>query len=222
MSLVEDLVRLSDPFTTPLTINYVPPSFDGFGFTRQIVYWLFQLVPVVLVAHIFARTGESMRRIGFDRTRPRFDLSVGLGLAIGAHVAAVGATLAAKALDVPFRPLIGVNADAPTQAIVLLFVVAIVAGITEEVIVTGYVITRLRDLDWSPVRAVVASTLLRASYHLYQGVGGFVANLFGGAVAGLIFIRTKRVMPLVVAHVLIDVIAFLGDFFFGEHLSWMR
>ena len=52
--------------------------------------------------------------------------------------------------------------------------------------------------------------LIRGSYHLYQGFGGFVGNLVMGIIFGWFYTRTKRVMPLVVAHTILDVVAFVG------------
>ncbi|MFI5428636.1 CPBP family intramembrane glutamic endopeptidase [Aeromicrobium sp. UC242_57] len=46
--------------------------------------------------------------------------------------------------------------------------------------------------------------------HLYQGVGPGIGNFVMGLVFGYWFHRTKRVMPLVIAHTLLDVVAFVG------------
>lgn len=222
VSFAKDMTRLPEPLTAPVLVNEVPKGVDVFDFLNELVYRLFSLAPVLLVGHLFSRAGESMRRIGFDLTQPRSDFLIGLALAVAAHAAAIASFLGAKALHIPYRPIIGVNADAPPLAIVLLFLVAITAAVTEEVIVNAYLITRLQELGWTTRCAIAASAVLRGAYHLYQGVGGFVGNLVGGTVAGLVFVRTKRIMPLVIAHFLIDLIAFFGDYFYGEHLGWLR
>ena len=83
-------------------------------------------------------------------------------------------------------------------------------GVAEELIVVAWLATRLRQLNvrWPAIFA--ASALLRASYHLYQGVSAGLGN----AVMGLVFIeyfrRTGRVWPLIIAHGLIDTVAFAG------------
>ena len=44
-----------------------------------------------------------------------------------------------------------------------------------------------------------------------------------GVVFALFFLRTKRVMPLIVAHTLLDVFAFVGYTVLpDELLSWLR
>ena len=49
-------------------------------------------------------------------------------------------------------------------------------GLLEEVLVTGYLLTRLRKLGVNPAAAIAISATLRGSYHLYQGFGGFLGN----------------------------------------------
>ena len=69
---------------------------------------------------------------------------------------------------------------------------------------------RLRELRWSAPAIVVASALLRGSYHLYQGWGAFVGNAIMGLVFAEYYRRRRRVMPLVVAHTIMDMVVFVG------------
>jgi membrane protease YdiL (CAAX protease family) len=84
------------------------------------------------------------------------------------------------------------------------------ASIQEEFIVLGYLFARLRRIGWGPWPIIVATSLLRASYHLYQGPGAFVGNFAMGMLFGWLFTRTRRLMPFLVAHFLIDATAFVG------------
>ena len=68
---------------------------------------------------------------------------------------------------------------------------------------------------------VAASAVLRGSYHLYQGYGPFVGNAVMGVVFALVYLRTRRVLPLVVAHTLLDVVAFVGYTLVAPHVSWL-
>ena len=86
-----------------------------------------------------------------------------------------------------------------------LFLNSAEAALLEEVIVVGFLITRLRQLDWTPLAAIAASSLLRASYHLYQGWGGFLGNLAMGVLFATLFLRWRRTWPFVIAHFLLDV-----------------
>jgi membrane protease YdiL (CAAX protease family) len=87
---------------------------------------------------------------------------------------------------------------------------AVRASLIEEVIVIGYFFNRLSRLGFSIRSQILLSALLRGSYHLYQGFGGFIGNFFMGLLFGYLYQRWGRVMPLVVAHFLLDAAIFVG------------
>ena len=83
-------------------------------------------------------------------------------------------------------------------------------GFGEEVVVVMYLVTRLRQLGWKPWQFIAASAALRGSYHLYQGVSAGFGNIVMGVVFAWYFHKTGRVWPLVLAHFLIDAVAFIA------------
>ncbi|MCL2781761.1 MAG: CPBP family intramembrane metalloprotease, partial [Actinomycetia bacterium] len=94
-------------------------------------------------------------------------------------------------------------------------------GVLEEIVMIGFMLTRLRQLRWHPALAVGASAVVRGSYHLYQGMGGFVGNLVMGLIFGWWFQRTRRVLPLVIAHSVIDAVSFIGYVYLHDKISWI-
>ena len=102
-----------------------------------------------------------------------------------------------------------------------LLVDAFQQGLAEEVVVCAFVLTRLRQLGWSNSRALAAESVLRGSYHLYQGYGGFIGNAVMGVIFGLWFQRTRRVWPLVIAHGVIDAVSFIGYIYLHGKVSWL-
>ncbi|GAA2340820.1 type II CAAX endopeptidase family protein [Streptomyces cuspidosporus] len=178
------------------------------------------LVPVALVAHLLLREGAGLRAIGFDRRRPVFDLSrgaavaagiggTGLLLYLGARAAGANLTVVPEALpDVWWK-------------IPVLIASAVQNAVLEEVIVVGYLLRRLGQLGWTPMAALVASSVLRGSYHLYQGIGGFFGNMAMGVVFVLLYRRWGRVGPLVAAHALIDIVAFVGYAALAGRVDWL-
>lgn len=80
----------------------------------------------------------------------------------------------------------------------------------EEMVVVGWLVVRLKQLSWSPLAIIAASSLLRGGYHLYQGIGGGIGNLVMGVIFTWFYLRTGRLWPLIAAHFLIDAVAFLG------------
>ncbi|MCX5314426.1 CPBP family intramembrane glutamic endopeptidase [Streptomyces sp. NBC_00154] len=178
------------------------------------------LVPVALVAHLLIREGTSLRVIGFDRTRPRSDLGRGVLIAAAIGSAGLAFYLLARAagfnLTVVPESLPGVWWKYP-----VLILSALQNSVVEEVIVVGYLLRRLGQLGWTPMAALVASSVLRGSYHLYQGIGGFVGNMVMGIVFVLLYRRWGRVGPLVVAHALLDIGAFVGYALLAGKVGWL-
>jgi membrane protease YdiL (CAAX protease family) len=181
----------------------------------------FALVPVLLAVHLLGRDGDAPRILGLRPRRPVADLAIGAGLAAGIGVPGLGLYLAARAL--------GVNATVVPDAlpkvwwaIPVLLLSAAQNGLLEELIVVGYLVTRLRQLGWALPAVVLTSALLRGSYHLYQGVGGFFGNAIMGVIFALFFIRYRRVLPLAVAHFLIDSVAFVGYATLHNHLPFLH
>ena len=103
----------------------------------------------------------------------------------------------------------------------MLILIAFQNGVLEEILVIGYLLRRLEQLGWRPARAIAVSALLRGSYHLYQGLGGFLGNAAMGVVFGILFRRWRRVTPMIIAHGLIDTAAFLGYLALHGRVAWL-
>ncbi|NGM15010.1 CPBP family intramembrane glutamic endopeptidase [Verrucosispora sioxanthis] len=176
----------------------------------QLLGIVFALLPVLLAVHLLARDpGDPARILGLDAGRPGSDLARGAGLAALIGLPGLALFWAAAQL--------GINATLVPAAlpdlwwtVPVLILAAFQNSILEEVIVVGYLMTRLRQLQWRVGAIIATSALLRASYHLYQGFGAFIGNAVMGVVFSLFYLHTRRVMPLIVAHALLDIVAFLG------------
>lgn len=188
--------------------------------TWQLYSLAFALVPVLLVVYLLYRSRQSHRTMGFDARRPGFDALSGAGLAgaIGAGGLLVYLVSFQLGLTVQVKPS---TLDENWWTLPVLVLQAAKNGVLEEVIVVGYLLVRLRQLGWSPVTAIAVSSVLRAFYHLYQGVGMFFGNLVMGVVFGWFYHRYGRVMPLVIAHTVIDVVAFVGSSYLIGRVGWL-
>lgn len=192
------------------TLNASQSARPWLDLTYQLLGIVFALVPVLLAVHLLNRQrGDARTVLGLDARRPGSDLAWGVALAAAIGLPGVGLFWVAAQL--------GINANLVPAAlpdiwwaVPVLILAAAQNAILEEVVAVGYLLTRLRDLAWRPELAVLASAVLRGSYHLYQGFGAFVGNAVMGVVFALFFLRTRRVLPLIVAHTLLDVIAFVG------------
>ena len=65
------------------------------------------------------------------------------------------------------------------------------------------------------------SAVIRGAYHLYQGAGAFLGNAVMGLIFGYLYRRWGRVMPLIIAHFLIDAVTFVGYALLAGHVSWL-
>lgn len=188
------------------------------AFARQLLGFVFGLAPALLVLHLVRRGGEGVAVVGLGADQRSRDVARGALLFVVVGIAGVGVYLGAVELGVnrfvvPTPPL------GHWWTIPALVLNAVEAGVVEEVIVLGYLVTRLQQLSWSPAHAIVASAVLRGSYHLYQGWGGFVGNLAMGLVFGYLFLRWgRRTWPFVVGHALLDIGAGVGFILFRESL----
>lgn len=201
----------------PLKGGYVASVNQSNELARQLIGVAFSLAPVWLVVHLLRRSGEGVGAIGLAWDEPARDLKLGAAffavVGLGGLVFYLGAVaLGVNRFVVPVPPL------GHWWTVPVLLLNAAEAALLEEVIVLGYLITRLRQLAWSPFAAVAASALLRASYHLYQGWGGFAGNLAMGVLFGVAFLRLRRTWPFIIAHFLLDSAAGIGFILFRQHL----
>lgn len=184
---------------------------------RQVFGSLFGVAPVWLVAYLVRRSGEGVAAVGLSLDRPRVDLTRGVLLFVVVGLGGIGVYLAAVELGVN-RFVVPVPPTGHWWTVPALVLNAAEAALLEEVVVVAYLVTRLRQLGLTEVGAVGSSALLRGTYHLYQGWGGFFGNLAMGALFGLVFSRTRRAWPIVIAHLLLDVGAGVGYLLFRDHL----
>lgn len=178
------------------------------------------LAPVVLVLYLMARSGEPPSTIGLDRKEPLRD---GLrGAVLAAVIGGTGLALYLAAFH------LGVSLNVVPESLPnvwwrdpVLLLNALQNGLLEEILVIGYLLTRLDQLGWTPAKAIIVSALLRGSYHLYQGLGAFIGNFAMGIIFGILYQRWRRVTPMIVAHTLIDAVTFIGYAYLHGKVSWL-
>jgi hypothetical protein len=200
--------------TAPAAANQYIDLALQLSFVAQLVGW------GALGGYLLVRAGLTLRDIGLDRLRPGRDALLAAGLAALIGIPGLGLYLAARAAGLNLTVQPSTLTDTWWRLPVLILSAAGNAW-AEEVLLTGYLLTRLRQLGWSPNRSVAVSALVRGCYHLYQGLGGGVGNLVMGLVFGRVWQRTGRLWALVGAHTLLDVVAFLGYALLAGHLSWL-
>ena len=181
-----------------------------FDLIYQLLGIFFDLVPVALVAFLLWQVAKPhLGRLGIDGRQPWRDAASGVSLAILIGVPGILLYLAGRELGITVH-VVPTALSAYWWTVPVLVLSAVRAGLTEEVIVIGYLFARLSEVGWGKWQIILASAILRGSYHLYQGFGAFAGNLAMGLLFGWLYTRYGRVLPFVVAHFVIDTATFVG------------
>lgn len=227
LSGLSSLLTLLDSLLAPvpirdqtIAINVPLARADLLDLFKQLIGALRLIAWGALGAYLLYRAGMKLAAVGLDRTRPGRDAAWGAGLAALIGIPGLAFYLAAHAVGANLAVAPSTLDDTWWRPIALVLL-AVGNAWAEEVLVVGYLITRLRHLGLSENASLLVSALLRGSYHLYQGFGGFIGNVIMGLVFGRVWQRTNRLWPLVIAHTLLDVVAFVGYALLRETVSWL-
>jgi len=192
------------------TINRQLSDREWLDFVYQFFGIAFGLAPVALVLFLlWERKKSPFDAIGLNFLQPGRDLLRGVWLAAVIGIPGLGLYLVSRQLGISAEVIPAAMAEYWWSVPMLLFA-AVRASLLEEVIVVGYLFNRLSRLGVSKNSQIVLSASLRATYHLYQGFGGFIGNFVMGLLFGYLYQRWGRVMPLVVAHFVLDAAIFVG------------
>lgn len=187
---------------------------------------LFQLVGITrllawaaLGLYLLWRSGIGPKLVGLARVKGK-DIGHGALLAAVIGLPGLALYLIAHALGVSVT-IVPSSLSEHWWRLPVLILSACANSVAEEVVVVAYLITRLRKLGWSENGSLLASALLRGSYHLYQGLGGGLGNIVMGIIFGRYWQRTNRLWPLIFAHALIDAVAYLGYNVLRGRVGWL-
>lgn len=210
------ILALIDAFTRgPLSeqstaLNRSASERPWFDLVYQLADVVFTLAPVALVLLLLTVTGtRAVQALGMDARRPVRDALWGVALTACIGLPGLAIYYLGRALGATLE-VIPAALDQHWWTVPVLILHALKNALVEEVIVAGYLVLRLEQMGWHPVAITATSALLRGAYHLYQGIGPGLANMLMGVVFAEWFRRTRRTMPLIIAHTLLDVVAFVG------------
>jgi membrane protease YdiL (CAAX protease family) len=214
VGIIDRLTRTESLSGQTATINRPLATQELFDLLYQLLGVASGFAPVALVVWLVWRDRAphlGTIGIGWEPGKRKLGRELGMGFVFAASIGipGIGVYLGARALDLGVT-VVPTALDAHWWTVPVLILWALRAGIGEEAIVVGYLFDRLKIIGWSPWVIVVSAALLRGTYHLYQGFGGFVGNIAMGLVFGALYLRTRRLLPLITAHVIIDTVAFVG------------
>ncbi len=200
----------------------IPVLFPGHlaaGFPFVLLAVLLPLSAAALVLYLISQPGGDggPTAIGLGGRKLRADLALVLPVFLLCDlvpIAGGGVLLHALGVRGP-SPSTGAL---PAYYDVVYVAMAAVAGVVEELVVLGYLVTRLEQIGLRPIWVVVIAVSVRGSYHLYYG-WGVLPILLWATVSVLVYRRFRRLAPFVIVHILWDVgLFFVGPFLVGEIL----
>lgn len=212
-AVVQLAYRLTDEVPLADQVAKLNPSRSDreiFDLIYQVLAIGFSLVPVLLVCFLLWQSRRPhLGKLGLDGTRTGRDVGRGVLLVLAIGIPGLALYLGGRALGLTVA-IDPAGLDAYWWTVPVLLLAAARASLQEEFVLLGYLFTRLKQLGWGPWPIIIATSVLRASYHLYQGYPAFIGNLAMGLLFGWLYQRTGRLMPFLVAHFLIDASAFVG------------
>jgi membrane protease YdiL (CAAX protease family) len=177
----------------------------------NIVLGLLSYLPVAAVVPLalllLARTGQRPSDLGLTSAR-----LPDVGVAVGLAAAGLGIefVLAVPLAGLRHSPLVNTAGPLHVPVYYLIFGLSqsLVTAVAEEVAVSGYLLTRLDQLGWSPWKAFWLSLALRTSYHVYYGLA-IILTLPLGYFLTRSFQKHGKLNRPILAHFLYDSVTFL-------------
>lgn len=204
--------------------NSATPDRPWLDFSYKLADYLFLAAPVIIALYLLctiAKPGRDVwQTIGLNRRRIGSDIGIGVAATAAVGIPGLGFYILSRYIGINTQVAAG-NLTENWWTIPMYVLAAFSNGLLEEVIMIAYLLTRWRQCGWHPAAAIVVSALIRGSYHLYQGFGGFIGNLVMGLAFGWYWQRTKRLWPLIVAHSLLDIFGFVGYALLKGLIPWI-
>ena len=213
MSGVRAALKLIDAVLSPTPLNQQRTVLND---AASSLTWLDIALQLASAATLLAWGGLALFLLGSSLSRPRWrDWIWGAGLA--ALIGIPGLALYVVSLQLGWTKEIVPATDSAKVTLLILWSAA--NAFAEEIVVVMWLLTRLKQLRVPVWAALAASALLRGTYHLYQGFSAGIGNLAMGIIFAYFYHRTGKIWPLILAHFLIDAVAYLGYLFLD--LSWL-
>jgi membrane protease YdiL (CAAX protease family) len=199
------------PMVTSLCIFlgwWHPGPATSYRFVRRII---FELVGLFCLYLVLSYQKKRFQDIGLSLAIRLNDLGHSFALFFGALFASALLGLALKLVYVflgrGLRPQLDRAAIFGTALGVMPVLYVLLNPFYEELLVRAFLISEAEAIYRSTAFAVFLSVALQTSYHLYQGLPAALSHVPAFMLFSLYFVRTRRIMPVILAHMFMDVSA---------------
>ncbi|ALC06954.1 hypothetical protein CDES_13050 [Corynebacterium deserti GIMN1.010] len=217
MSGLRSILRLIDDLLSPVALNEQQVALNS---SMANSAWLDFALQICSAGVLFSWGALAIYLLGerFPHLRAS---DWGWGASLAATIGIPGLVFYASAVHLGLSKEVVPTTFETWWKIPVLLIWSAANAFGEEVVVVWWLISRLKHLKWGVPAAILASSILRGSYHLYQGVSAGFGNIIMGVVFAYSYHKTGKIWPLVIAHFLIDAVAFVGYSAIGGNLSWL-
>ena len=216
-SAIYSLLRLAQLMLAPEGIggskselNPALASEEFFAVSFELVGIAYSLAPAAIALYLLRRENDkAFSEVGIWPIKWRFDATRGLALAAAIGIPGLALYGVARLTNLATK-IVPAELDGYWWMAGMLLLSALRAALQEEIIMVAYLYKRLGQLGFSFKSQQLISASIRGLYHAYQGFAGIVGNFVMGLVFGWAYRRWGRVLPLIVAHFILDAVSFVG------------
>lgn len=195
---------------------------SALGILAQIAPWF--AIPMSILALVLALIGfgllyrwpgGGLATLGLSSENLKRNILIGLGAA-AAHSAVVLLIIIPVFDEYSKGVLASVAAlFASTPALIsAIFLLLLYGGVVEELFFRGHIITSISSaFQWHRLAVVISAILSAVLFgiaHGYQGTFGMVFSIASGLFWAFLYIRTKSLVTVIVAHGTYDLMTFAG------------
>lgn len=188
-------------------VRHTHPATRG-GFIFGIVS---QVIGLLVLYFVLSRQHRRFRDIGFTFAHRIAELGHSFALCFGGLLSSVLLYLILKFIysltGGQFQRTHNAATVFGTTLSVLPLLYLVINAFHEELLVRAFLISEIEYLYRSSALAIFISVALQISYHLYQGLPAALSHIPAFLLFSLYFVRTRRILPVILAHMFMDVSA---------------
>lgn len=177
-----------------------PQDYNSYDF---IFIVLFEIIMLSIIAFILKKRNWKLKDFNLNFSIKMIGVAVLLVIireTIGLIVNATMPILENNTFKIPSISL--------QSNIIGIALITIVNSIYEEVLLIGYIFKRLEK--YNPAIIVIVSSIIRASFHTYQGLSNLPTVFILALVFGIYYLKYKKLWPVILAHIIGNTFHFLN------------